>query len=1158
MFANTLVRKRWTRSWVVCIWMLVFLLLGVQSTQAQGSVLYAAPETQGTGDCSSWDNACTLQTALAQAASGDEIWVKAGVYYPGGEGERTASFALKNGVALYGGFAGTETSRDQRDWQANLTILSGDIDRNDINDDGNFIAETWNALQGENAYHVVTASNVDHTAVLDGFIITAGQANFSGVYPYDFYGGGLYSETNGSPTLSNLIFRGNFASKLGGGIYNGSSSNPVLTNVVFRSNRAELGGGGMANDGQSSPTLEWVVFEGNVADVPGGGAVYNMSSSPEMRNTIFRGNTAVKGGGIFNDTSSAPVLKNVLFVDNHASSEGGGIYSQNSSDMHLVNVTFSNNQAGSQGGALANYQSNPTIENSILCGNEAPDSPELYNYFGTPTISYSLIAGGYEGEGNLDADPLFVDRENGDLHLGEGSPAIDTGNTSAISEATDLDGNSRVQDGNKDDNAVVDMGAYEAPPDMNHPGVVSITRADPNPTNATSVRFAVRFSEPVTGVDEGDFTLRVSGGITGASIGSVSGGPAIVYFVTVLTGEGEGTLGLDLNGAGTEIQDLAGNPISGGWTGDEDYTIDRTHPEVISITRLDTSPTSATSVRFGVAFSEPVAGVDVSDFLLTATVTEAQVLQVASEDQIVYTVTVDTGTGNGTLRLDIPESAAITDLAGNPLAGLPYESGEVYTINKPVPHLIAPANGAVLPNRRPFFDWRNFSGASAYQLQIARNSTFTLGVVKVGAVSSQYQWSADLLPKTTYYWRVRAKVGAVYTGWSDVWSFTTGNPPSIPVLSSPASNALVGTLPTFRWGKVTVPAGTVFDRYEIQIATDAAFSSPLVGYTPAGELTAVQYTPAEPLEHGTKYYWRVRAWNTAGEYSSWSAVRTVRVKYAAPVLQTPVNGATNLQPEFAWEAIAGATSYTLQVSRNEAFTSLVISKTVVGTRYNHPVNLPVGRYYWRVWANGAFGPGEKSEVRWFEAGLATSVPVLALPANGALVGPMPVFDWANVTLPVGAAFDKYEIQIAADAAFTSPLIGFTAVGDVAASQYTPAEPLERATKYYWRVRAWTTAGVNSTWSAVRTVRVQYAAPTNAQVSVTDKKPTFQWDAVVGATSYTLQVSKSATFGTLLINRTQSGTSYTYTALASGTYYWRVRANGAFGPGEWYSGSFVVP
>lgn len=196
----------------VSVAFIVVMLLGVSVVAAQGrspqaAIRYAAPTAQGSGDCSSWGNACTLQTALTGAVSGDEIWVKAGVHYSGTAGNRDATFQLKNGVAIYGGFAGTETSRNQRNPRVNQTILSGDIDQNDINTDGNFIAETPADIQGSNAYHAVNSGSTNSTAILDGFAITAGQANGSGSRGN---GGGIVSYA-GSPTLAQLVIVGNTA-----------------------------------------------------------------------------------------------------------------------------------------------------------------------------------------------------------------------------------------------------------------------------------------------------------------------------------------------------------------------------------------------------------------------------------------------------------------------------------------------------------------------------------------------------------------------------------------------------------------------------------------------------------------------------------------------------------------------------------------------------------------------------------------------------------------------------------------------------------------------------------------------------------------------------------------------------------------------------------
>jgi uncharacterized delta-60 repeat protein len=383
---------------------------------------YAKPQATGTSDCLSWDNACTLITALSSAISGDQIWVKAGVHYPGTQIE--SSFHLRDGISVFGGFDGTESKLNQRDWHNNVTILSGDVDRNDINNDGNFIAETTDDIIGENARHVVEAYSLGNNTKLDGFVITGGLAHDE-IASYSI-GAGMDVFTS-TLTISNILFIGNEASK--------------------------------------------------------GGGIYNYESNPTLINVTFSGNKAGSGGGMLNKFYSYPTLINVTFNGNSATNNGGGMYNDYRSDPTLINVTFNGNSATNIGGGVYNAQiSVPSLANVIMWGNNATSSPEIHNEtYANSIIAFSDVQGcggssawntacGDDGGGNIDADPRFIDAEHGNLRLGSNSPAIDAGDNSAVPAGilTDLDGNPRfvdiatIPDTGFGDPPIVDMGAFEA------------------------------------------------------------------------------------------------------------------------------------------------------------------------------------------------------------------------------------------------------------------------------------------------------------------------------------------------------------------------------------------------------------------------------------------------------------------------------------------------------------------------------------------------------------------------------------------------------------------------------------------------------------------------------------------------------------------------
>ncbi|NBD35804.1 MAG: hypothetical protein GVY30_07370, partial [Chloroflexi bacterium] len=442
--------------------------------------------------------------ANAHGAHDYEIWVAEGIYYPDEGAGRTAdseseSFTLGyDNVQLYGGFAATETGfpgeslRVQRDWQTHVTILSGDIDGNDANADGNHIAETWEVITGSNADHVlwldgVTNEHITAETVIDGFTITAGQAD--GDDPNE-RGGGLYCDGASSARAGN-----------GYGADNGVCS-PTLIHVTFSGNRSDNRGGGMYNDGrdggESSPALINVAFSGNRATDEDGGGMYNDGrhdglSSPTLTNVLFKNNRGDEGGGIYNTGRdggiSSPALTNVTITGNEADKDdGGGIYNDG-----------------------RNGVSRPTLVNAIIWGNEAmDDGKQLYNEIATPVLSYTLIETGTHNIHNdggsstsyfhvLTDYPQFVAPNDGNYRLQADAPAIDAGDNTApgLSDiTTDLDGHTRFADMLKADTGngdapIVDMGAYEALPPLRLHKIVTAA-------NATALTQDVGRHAPVT------------------------------------------------------------------------------------------------------------------------------------------------------------------------------------------------------------------------------------------------------------------------------------------------------------------------------------------------------------------------------------------------------------------------------------------------------------------------------------------------------------------------------------------------------------------------------------------------------------------------------------------------------------------------------------
>ena len=290
----------------------------------------------------------------------------------------------------------------------------------------------------------------------------------------------------------------------------------------------------------------------------------------------------------------------------------------------------------------------------------------------------------------------------------EGYPGLknpNIGDFTLTSSSPNIDRGAAIPGINDDfSGSAPDIGAYETISTVTlSPMVSSILRTDPNPTDVTSVNFTITFSEPVTGVSISppfnNLTLTTSAGIIGAFITSVTPISGTTYTVNVDTGSGSGSIRLDLVDDNS-ILSATGNPLGGTNISDgnfntgENYTIERiapAAPKVIGSLRIDSNPTSADSVTFSVIFSEAVTGIDLADFFLTTTDNiNGAVLTNISGSGNEYIVSIFTGSGNGTLRLDILDNDSITNITEYPLGGMGvgngnFNTGETYIIDKTVP-----------------------------------------------------------------------------------------------------------------------------------------------------------------------------------------------------------------------------------------------------------------------------------------------------------------------------------------------------------------------------------------------------------------------------------------------------------------------------------------
>ncbi len=333
-----------------------FLVLAL-TANGWAAVWYVTTDGSDLNDGQSWSTSfATMQKAVDSTAEGDEIWVATGTYI------LQNSIYVDKIVSIYGGFRGTETQLEDRDWVNNVTTVDGNNE--------------------------VLCFSVSADARIDGLTIRNG-------YSWS-YGGGIRNY-RASPTIANCTFYENSGGMHGGAIYNYVSSSPTISNCVFYGNAADYYyGGAIYNYIGSSPAITNSTFHRNSAKLNGGAIANFVNSSPTITNSTFYDNSAGStGGGIWNYSSSSPIITNTILWANTAP-DRPEVYSDNFGSY--PDIAFSDIQGGYPG--LGNIDKDPEFV--------APDNGDFHLAVGSPAIDVGDPDAPALPETDFEGDPRVV------------------------------------------------------------------------------------------------------------------------------------------------------------------------------------------------------------------------------------------------------------------------------------------------------------------------------------------------------------------------------------------------------------------------------------------------------------------------------------------------------------------------------------------------------------------------------------------------------------------------------------------------------------------------------------------------------------------------------------------------------------------------------
>ena len=336
-----------------------------------------------------------------------------------------------------------------------------------------------------------------------------------------------------------------------------------------------------------------------------------------------------------------------------------------------------------------------------------------------------------------------------------------------------------------------------------------------------------------------------------------------------------------------------------------------------------------------------------------------------------------------------------------------------------IPTLSSPNNGSTNQSTSPTLSWNASNGASSYTLQVSTNSSFSSYFYNHIGLTGTSQQISGLSNSTKYYWRVSATNSYGTSSYSNTWNFTTasgGSAPAIPTLSSPNNGSTnQSTSPTLSWN-----ASNGASSYTLQVSTNTSFTSYF--YNHSGLTSTSQQISG--LSNNTVYYWRVSATNDYGTSSysnTWNfSTLTGGTLPVIPTLLSPTNGATDesTSPTLSWNISSGANSYSLQVSTDNTFTSLIYNQNNLNITNQQISGLNNNTsYYWRVSATNDYGTSQWSDIWSFKTSttVAGGTPCPGIPTvtyAGKTYHTVQIGDqcWLKENLDVGTMIDSMQDQ----------------------------------------------------------------------------------------------------------------------------------------------------